>query len=47
MVLVAERLERGSVNSRVSAFPEVFGIAERRVDRKMRRVGVNHGFDGD
>ena len=30
MSLVADRLEEGPVNSRVSAFPEVFGIAQGR-----------------
>jgi len=29
VVLVSERLERGPVSSGVSAFPEVFGMAER------------------
>jgi len=28
MVLVAERLERGPVSSSVSAFPDVFSMAE-------------------
>jgi len=28
VVLVAERLERGPVSSRVSAFPDVFSMAE-------------------
>ena len=28
MVLVAERLERGPVSSRVSSFPDVFNMAE-------------------
>ena len=28
MVLVAAKLEGGPVNSRVSVFPEVFGMAE-------------------
>ena len=29
MVLVSERLERGPVSSGVSAFPEIFSMAER------------------
>ena len=45
MVLVAERLERGPVSSRVSAFPDVFSMAG--VDRNARRVVENQGFDGD
>ena len=28
MVLVAERLERGPVSSRVSGFPDIFSMAE-------------------
>ena len=45
VVFVAQRLERGPVNNRVSTFPELFGMA--RVDRNPRRLGQNRGFDGD
>jgi len=41
VVLVAERLEGGPVNSRVSTFPETGGWI------KMHRFEENHGFDGD
>ena len=45
MVLVAERLERGPVSSRASAFPDVFSMAEG--GSKCTRMVENQGFDGD
>jgi len=37
VVLVAERLERGPVSSKVSAFPDVFSMAEGGVARGQER----------
>ena len=45
MVLVAERLERGPVSSRVSTFPDVFSVAKG--GPKCAEGVENHGFDGD
>ena len=45
VVLVAQRLERGQIRSRVGAFTEVFSMPESRCE--ARRAGVNHGLDGD
>ena len=45
VVLVAERLEGGPVSSRVSTFPDVFGVAKG--GPKWRSVAENYGFDGE
>jgi len=37
MVLVAQRLERGQIKSRVGAFPEVFSMAESRPEGTQSR----------
>ena len=44
MVLVAQRLERQQVNSRVGAFPEVFGMADRRSEGKESRSKPGVGW---
>jgi len=45
VVRIAQRLERGPVDSRMGVFPEV--SSEAAVDVKARRAGVNQGLDGD
>jgi len=46
VVLVAQRLERGPVDSRVGAFPEVLKFSTWRTkDLKARMVEVNQGLD--
>ena len=47
MALVAERLERGPVSSRVSAFPDVFSMAEGGSKCTEGGRKENQGFDGD
>ena len=44
MVLVPERFEGGPVSSRVSAFPDVFSMAEGQWCQKQQRGLVSRGM---